>query len=292
MSNRMLAVVRCGDTSLHTTWSTADRKFDVAVSYFGGDGGRSFSEARFVHRRKGGKWDGLFHFFKEFPQVLDEYDYFWLPDDDVASSAADVNRFFEIALEYGLDLCQPTLSWDSDYSHLITVHNSNFLLRYTNFVEIMLPLLSRELMKRSLPRMEHTLSGFGLDMVWPTWTSNPRRCVAIVDAVQMRHARKRDDGELRKTISKTGTSNVEELRKEMANNQLGGGSQIEGMSVPRIVVHGGVSANQHTMRTVPEVAGQLLLGCLSARAYMAKKPSYEGIVRYVGKTCLFSGASV
>jgi len=287
MPHQTLAVVRCGDTSLHTTWCGENRNFDVAVSYFGKDDAKDFPEARFVHRYRGGKWDGLFNFFRENPAVLDEYNYFWLPDDDVQSTTADVNRFLDLAARYDLELCQPALDWQSDFSHLITVHNPRFLLRYTNFVEIMIPLLSRKLMKRSLPRMEHTMSGFGLDMVWPEWTSDLRRSIAIVDAIQMHHARKRADGELQKTIATTGTTNIEELSAEMAFNQVGGPAIIDGVGVPRNWVHGGVKSDGKEIHARMALATKLLQGNFAARRHMLKKPSIAAIARHVGKTILY-----
>lgn len=292
MTVKTLAIVRSGDKSLHGTWATPDRDFDVAVSYFGKDDARAFPEADLVHRYKGGKWDGLHDFFMQNPQVLDQYDYFWLPDDDVEASAASVNQFIRIAIEQGLQVCQPTLTWQSDYSHLITVHHPNFLLRYTNFVEIMVPLLTRDLMKRTLRRMENSMSGFGFDFIWPSWTDDPRRNVAIVDAVQMHHARKRADGELIKTIAKAGTSNTAELRKEMAANGLGGGAKIDGVSVPRIRVHGGIDLEGRSVTSRAQLVAMQLAGRLGSRGKMLVKPGFGEIARHVGKTFLAPGRGV
>ena len=284
MPNRVLAVVRCGDSSLHGTWSTPERDFDVAVSYFGKDELKQFPEASHVHRYKGGKWDGLYDFFAQNPQVLDQYDYFWLPDDDVRSSAADVNRFIQIAIEHGLQVSQPTLTLQSDYSHLITVHHPDFLLRYTNFVEIMVPLLTSDLMKRTLKRMENSMSGFGFDFIWPSWTEEPSRQVAIVDAVQVHHARKRADGELIKTIAKAGTSNTAELRKEMAANGLGGEARIDGVPVPYIRVHGAIDLSGRPVESRARLAAKILAGRLAARKKMLVKPRHSEIARHVAKT--------
>jgi len=284
VSNRTLAVVRCGDSSLHGTWSTPDRDFDVAVSYFGKDERKQFPEASHVHRYKGGKWDGLYDFFAQNPQVIDQYDYFWLPDDDVSSSAVDVNRFIQIAIDHDLQVSQPTLTLQSDYSHLITVHHPRFLLRYTNFVEIMVPLLTRDLMKRTLERMEDSMSGFGFDFIWPSWTKNPLRQVAIVDVVQVHHARKRADGELIKTIAMAGTSNTAELRREMASYGLGGEARIDGVPVPYIRVHGAIDLSGRHVKSRARLATMQLLGRLGSRRDMLVKPSNGEIARHVGKT--------
>ena len=150
---RLLAVVRCGDKSLHAQWATPSPLFDVAVSYFGPDAERPFPEAAYVHRGVGGKWDGLYAFFQAFPETVGRYDYYWFPDDDIAASAADVEAMIRAGERYALDLFQPSLDRASYFSHLITLNHPSFALRYTNFVEIMVPVLSARLLAKALPTM-------------------------------------------------------------------------------------------------------------------------------------------
>jgi len=186
---RTLVVVRCGDDSLHHKWLSNNRTWDLAVSSFSRDLERPYPEADFVHRRQGGKWDGLFDFFASFPQTLEAYDYFWFPDDDLAATPSDVEGTFEAMRRYGLALAQPSLSKDSYLSHLITLSNPAFEYRNVNFVELMAPALSRSLLRAVLPLLASTRSGFGLDFIWQRLVDDPRRQVAIIDSVSVTHTR-------------------------------------------------------------------------------------------------------
>ena len=74
-----LAIVRCGDSSLHPSWATSSRAFDVGISYFGDNAEEHFPEADYVHRSKGGKWDGIYKFFKQFPKQRNDMTIFGCP---------------------------------------------------------------------------------------------------------------------------------------------------------------------------------------------------------------------
>jgi len=242
--HRMLAVVRCGDASQHTSWAVGDCEFDVGVSYFGDNQGRSFPEARYVHRGKGGKWDGLFNFFSQFPETVDAYDYFWLPDDDIASTAADVNQLLAIGLTRNLQIFQPALDELSYYSHLITLRHPSFTLRYTNFVEIMVPVISKAILRRTLPMIQETRSGFGIDFIWPTLAAEITRSLncgtAILDQVSVRHTRP-VGGSLHEFMAKIGGKSVkEEITSALATVDSQRTAVINGVPVPRIRITSGI----------------------------------------------------
>lgn len=198
-----LVVVRCGDNSLHPGWLGENRTWDLAVSYFGSDAEREFSGADYVHRFKGGKWDGLFDFFRQNPQTLDAYDYFWLPDDDIAATPETVEKLFQTIAENKFELAQPGLSHGSYSSHLVVLSNPAFQYRLVNFVELMVPVLSRSLLREVLPLFAQTRSGFGVDFVWQRFVSDPLTKVAIIDEAAVTHTRPAG-GALHTMISKEG----------------------------------------------------------------------------------------
>jgi hypothetical protein len=186
---RNLVVLRCGNESLHEGWMGSSRNWDLAVSYFGADDGRQFPGAAYCHRYKGGKWNGIYAFFEAHPELLQRYDYFWLPDDDIAASSEKINRIFEMMATHEFELVQPSLTSGSFLSHLITLNNSSFVYRRASFVELMVPVFSRAMLQKVLPLFEFTRSGFGMDYVWHRFTSNPLEKVAILDNVSVTHTR-------------------------------------------------------------------------------------------------------
>jgi hypothetical protein len=116
-ASRFLVVVRAGDASLHPTWTDdlATRDWDLVVSYYGLDPAR-YRDAR--GRRiddAGQKFLGL-HALLTRERFWREYDYIWLPDDDLAIDQAAVSALFATTARLGAALAQPALSWDSYYS--------------------------------------------------------------------------------------------------------------------------------------------------------------------------------
>lgn len=253
-NSRFLAVVRCGDNSCHSSWSAGERNFDLAVSYYGNDATKTFPEAAYVHRKKGGKWDGLWSFFQTFPEVIRKYEYFWLPDDDIVASVDAINRLFLIGAEKNLHLFQPSLDDQSYYSHIITLKHPSFWIRYTNFVEIMVPVLSNAMLRQTLPTFKDTLSGFGMDFVWPRLAANlstePASCTAIIDAVSVCHSRPVGGNlhnELRNVAGKTA---MDEWAYYSPHNKRWGGASINGMPVPRIRIIAGCRSDGRLVRGV------------------------------------------
>jgi hypothetical protein len=58
---------------------------------------------------KGTKATGTIACLSKLGDRISSYDWFWLPDDDLKADLPTLNRFFEIASEYDLDLAQPAL---------------------------------------------------------------------------------------------------------------------------------------------------------------------------------------
>jgi hypothetical protein len=114
---RGLVVVRCGRDSLHWDWLDARRgNWDLALCPYQEIDARGH-DAQVI---PGQKWDGLAAFFAT-NSALRDYDYIWLPDDDIATDAATLNALFTFCDAFKIDLAAPALAPDSYFSHLITI---------------------------------------------------------------------------------------------------------------------------------------------------------------------------
>ncbi|MDO1580721.1 hypothetical protein [Rhizobium oryzicola] len=138
---------------------------------------------------KGGKWDGLYKTLTAEGIDLSAYDYIWLPDDDIDTNGEAIETIFGMAYEHGLTVCQPSLTPQSYFSHFLLIQCAAFRLRYTNYIEIMVPCLSREVLLRALPLFKNTMSGFGLDYIWCRWPESGAFRCAILDEVAVFHTR-------------------------------------------------------------------------------------------------------
>lgn len=257
-TKRNLVVVRAGPSSLHESWigDDAQRNFDVLVSYF--------DEAAFKADRStvtkvfvpGGKWDGLHKTLRAIR--CDAYDFFWFPDDDIEARPQDIGRMFELAQRHNLAVCQPALTPDSYLSHFIVLACHGFQLRYTNFVEIMVPCLRRDTLERILPCLADTMSGFGLDDIWCRLQAENTKTAAIFDDVQVRHTRP-PRGALERRIEMSGRTSEQEL--DEMRSAFGVERYMRSLAYAGILTDG------------KEISGERKMGLLMAASYLRLWPT-------------------
>ncbi len=188
---RNLILARVGDASLHRRWlgDPATRSYDVWLDYYGADVGRYAADpARLLLRRGLTKWQGLAAALAENPEAF-EYDAVWLPDDDLAVDPAGIERLFDAFHRLDLALAQPALADGSYFVYEVLLESSAFFARFTNFVEVMAPLFSREALRACAGTFTESVSGWGLDLAWPAVLGSPRDRIAVVDAAPVLHTR-------------------------------------------------------------------------------------------------------
>jgi hypothetical protein len=188
---RNLVIVRAGNASLHPAWvASADRSFDLYISYYGTEPDRYRQDADRYEMRRGPKWSCLADLLAAEPALVDAYDAFWFPDDDLATDTATIDRMFALFHVFGLALAQPALTRDSYYSYRQLLHRSEYLLRYVGFVEVMAPLFTRAALRTCLPTWRDSRSGWGLDWVWAhLLAAQGPRAIGILDATPVKHTR-------------------------------------------------------------------------------------------------------
>ncbi|WP_170561590.1 hypothetical protein [Ruegeria atlantica] len=259
-----LVVVRAGNKSLHHRWQEIpyeDRNFDLLISYFSDEAFAAFKpepgvEAVLV---KGGKWDGLFKTLAD--RDLDQYDYYWLPDDDLDISAADVNALFDAMQFHGLRIAQPSLTPESYFSHFVFSQCPGFVLRYTNYIEIMAPCLHKDILKKALPLFQGTMSGYGLDYIWCRWAEAGAFRTAILDEIAMHHTR--PIGKNLK-VAMAASNNLSSEEEEAVLKQM---FDLSRRTVPVVfaaILQGG-----------QPISGRLQLGWHMCRAWMSVLPKFR-----------------
>jgi hypothetical protein len=207
---RNLIITRVGDTSLHPGWMApeSERNWDIIVSYYGNTPDIFKDEGVRRMDLKGPKWPALHELVGKLQPEIDAYDYVLFPDDDLVANAGTFNKFFDTCHEFKLKLAQPSLDIGGIIGCPITTHNRAFRLRFTTFVEIMAPCLSREFLKRCWPSFNTNVSGQGLDYLWPNWVGDSSKC-AIIDEVSVKHMRSK--GELYDVFKALGADPREEM---------------------------------------------------------------------------------
>ena len=190
-----LVVLRAGEGSLHTQWprdvSDADRNWDLCISYYGSDPAPMVGQCEYLtHAPYQRKFQAIFDLFYDGSPLLG-YDRIWLPDDDLMVSWGGINQMLHVSRRYGLDLAQPSLAVRPDcyIAHWFTGQQTGSVLRYIGFVEIMCPVFSNRALRICLGSFRDSVSGFGLDHLWPALLGGPRSRMAIIDTVSVIHTR-------------------------------------------------------------------------------------------------------
>ncbi len=212
-----LVFFRCGGESLHRRLFPLpnQRNWDCMLSCY-----EPFEESDRVHADaviSGGvsKWDAFAQMRFGQPALnLAGYEHFFLVDDDIEfRDAADIDRMFDLAREHQLAVCQPALSADSSDFWFVTRHHPSSFLRFTNFVECMMPLFSAEAVELLRDDICAAVSGCGLDLIFHH-ALGPDRRMGVIDAVVVRHMRPTDvvNGAFYRFLRSIGVDHDEEIR--------------------------------------------------------------------------------
>jgi hypothetical protein len=161
---------------------------------------------------------------------LINYDYFFMPDDDIDISCEEINLLFNKAMTLNLDLCCPSIeksnisypSWD------LFVHKDDMDFIPTSFVEIMCPVFSRYALTQVFETFNKSQSGWGLDLVWPKLIGNNGNNIGVVNSIVARHTRKITGGTLYKDLQRKAISPFTEKRRMMAEYKVNS-SILEGL---------------------------------------------------------------
>ena len=142
-----------------------------------------------VVKANGQKWRLIKQFLT--PNLVRNYEYVFLWDDDIDTTGFDPLKFLHIARRNQLDVVQPALSADSHWFHPITVRKDQSIGRVTNFVEIMCPVYSSRIWPQVYPYIDPDMNewGWGYDLI-------PFGKKGIIDCMSVRHTRPGRSGNL------------------------------------------------------------------------------------------------
>lgn len=188
MKNLIISAV--GDESLHEEWIAGSANFDLCLIYYGNNhevAARYAQQSTYFLRAAGMKYHLLSDWITGNPSLIEQYHYIWMPDNDVSISTDAINRLFQLAVEYQLQLCQPAMK--GYISHPLTEPKPGSFLRYTNFVEVLAPLMHINSLHKLKDSFRLNYSGWGYDYLWPYLLGYPKNSIAIIDSIVMHHTK-------------------------------------------------------------------------------------------------------
>lgn len=105
--------------------------------------------------------ESLKHLFATIPV---EYEVVLFLNSDIYISYSEINKLFDYADLFGLDICQAALSANSFYSFQFLLKKPHIDVEIVPFVELMMPCLSRAVIDEFNRIDAFTISGWGMDM--------------------------------------------------------------------------------------------------------------------------------
>lgn len=157
------------NTNFDSLWINSNMNYHIYLIYYG-DNNKLYekykSKVQFIEKRKGSKFQNFKYFYDKYINIINNYERFFILDDDIIFNVDDINNMFKISKEYNLEICGPSFSLNGKISHKITQNKPNILLSYTNFVEVGVPLFNRIALDKLMEKLDYSLIGWGIDFLY------------------------------------------------------------------------------------------------------------------------------
>lgn len=175
------------NTNFDNLWIGNNMNYEIFAIYYGDNEdifNKYKSKIKFLEKRKGSKFQNFKYFYDNYNNILDNYDRFFILDDDIIINVNDINKMFELSRKYNLKICAPSFLSSGKISHRITKQKQNTLLTYTNFVEVNTPLFNREALDKLMKVLDPSLIGWGIDFLY-IWANgvNDNSSYAIIHSI-------------------------------------------------------------------------------------------------------------
>lgn len=203
------------NTNFDKLWFYKNKiNYDIIVYYYEDDE-KIFNKykniSKLIVKNKGSKFQNFYHFYLNYIDVLNEYEYFFILDDDIIfeNNYEDINRMFKLAKNYNLDICSPCFTNDGIISHPITLHKQNILLEYTNFIEVCICLFNKKSILKFMKIYDNKLIGWGIDFLYGSIINNNNN-IGIFHCIKSRNPTLEEKGITVRENEKVKNFNIEE----------------------------------------------------------------------------------
>lgn len=186
--NKHCVLAAVGTSSLHRQWINHESTFDLHLIVYDDSYELFKSDSPYVTRNTGYKFKLIYNYLKDNEKLMDQYDFFYMPDDDISIDYHNIQKLFDYMEKYELAAAQPAIA-NSYFSHPHTFQQENSIMRYTNFVEIMQPCFSRDALRKVLYTFNESISGWGIDFHWGIILNYTEYTMAIIDDIYSLHTR-------------------------------------------------------------------------------------------------------
>lgn len=110
MNTKNCVISAVGKNSLHKMWVGENSDFDLHLITYDDSLDMFRKDARNVCHIKGYKLKVIYKYLMVNMRLIDSYDYFFFPDDDIMMDATTINALFDAMRHYNLRIAQPAAS--------------------------------------------------------------------------------------------------------------------------------------------------------------------------------------
>lgn len=221
MKKKNLVIVPFGNNSIESSWvfDETNRNFDVVLLFYHSQIKNlrllSANPPFSLFHLADFKWIMIHQFFERNVAYLNDYDYFFFPDDDIEMDKGKIELLFQMMRHYSLHMTQPVLSQGSFKSWKILKQKWFSGIRYLSTVELMCPALSREAVTDLLPTFSLNKSGWGIDILWGELIRRKfgNKSIAVFDPIAAKHTKPVGKGELYTKLGKSAFDERDEIFK-------------------------------------------------------------------------------
>lgn len=187
---RNLVFTSAGDkTQFDNLWCGENQEYDIMVVYYGNQEEiyqKYFKKVNYILKRKGSKFQNFNYIYQNYKELLAKYERFFILDDDIVFDVDNINKMFSLSRKYNFEICGPTFKNvpKCKISHKITMSEEKNQFRYTNFIEVNVPLFNRAALDKLMKFYDPILIGWGIDFlyIWANGTEK-QNSYALIDAV-------------------------------------------------------------------------------------------------------------
>ena len=183
-----------GKNSLHRKWMEGEMNFDLHLIVYDDSIELFREDTEHICHMKGFKLKLVYNYLQAHPYLLAQYEYFFLPDDDILMNADCINKLFSAMRHYQLKIAQPALTL-SYYTWTHTLKDRYCTLRYTDFIEMMVPCFERDALKKVLFTFNENETGWGTESHWSKLIQAAPEDMAIIDEISVIHSRPIQSGQ-------------------------------------------------------------------------------------------------
>lgn len=213
--NLLITTVGKRSLTVCREWLGRRRNYDTFFIFYDNHGSEEFKHLPDYFKVQAGyKYPSIHKILNDNKDLLSDYEFFFMPDDDVRISTTNINKLFAFASKKNMLICQPSL-FPKNLTWRITANNSDTKYRYVRMIEIMCPLFSKKALRSCLPSFIENQSGFGLEAAWVKLLTPSTSQFAIYDQVVATHENPHDinNGSLYTSLKRQGIVPYEDLNR-------------------------------------------------------------------------------